>query len=40
MFLRPVGDLIDKVWDEDMLKRWEVEENDGLLWPGRNDIVE
>ena len=35
-FLQKPGDISGKTWDEDMLKRWEQEHNDGLPWEGRN----
>ncbi|KAG2145962.1 P-loop containing nucleoside triphosphate hydrolase protein [Suillus bovinus] len=35
-FLKEVGDLSDKVWDERELLRWEQEENGGRLWEGRS----
>lgn len=35
-FLKEVGDLSDKVWDEQELLRWEQEENGGRLWKGRS----
>lgn len=34
-FLKEVGDLSDKDWDEQRLLRWEQEENGGRLWEGR-----
>lgn len=34
--LKEVGDLSDKVWDEQELLRWEQEENGGRLWKGRS----
>ncbi|KAG2079026.1 P-loop containing nucleoside triphosphate hydrolase protein [Suillus decipiens] len=35
-FLKEVGDLSDKNWDEQELLRWEREENGGQLWEGRS----
>lgn len=37
VFLKPVGDLSDKTWDEEALRRWENEENDGVPWEGRQN---
>ncbi|TFY81202.1 hypothetical protein EWM64_g2809 [Hericium alpestre] len=34
-FLRREGDMHDKAWDEDALKEWEKEENEGREWEGR-----
>lgn len=34
-FLKEVGDLSDKDWNEQELLRWEQEENGGRLWEGR-----
>ncbi|PCH43682.1 nucleoside triphosphate hydrolase protein [Wolfiporia cocos MD-104 SS10] len=34
-FLKPSGDTSDKIWDEDALRRWELEENSGIPWSGR-----
>ncbi|KAI0335056.1 P-loop containing nucleoside triphosphate hydrolase protein [Cubamyces sp. BRFM 1775] len=34
-FLRKEGDKRDKVWDEDALRQWELEENGGRPWSGR-----
>ncbi|CCM00399.1 uncharacterized protein FIBRA_02429 [Fibroporia radiculosa] len=34
-FLKPAGDISDKVWDEDALRLWELEENEGRPWKGR-----
>ncbi|KAJ8486934.1 hypothetical protein ONZ51_g4536 [Trametes cubensis] len=34
-FLRKEGDKRDKVWDEDALRKWELEENGGRPWSGR-----
>ncbi|KAJ3522363.1 hypothetical protein NM688_g8884 [Phlebia brevispora] len=36
VFLKPEGDISDKVWDEAALHRWEVEENGGKEWQGRH----
>jgi putative ATPase len=35
IILRKEGDLSDKLWDEEGLKRWEEEENGGQEWTGR-----
>lgn len=35
-FLKEVGDLSDKDWNEKELLRWEQEENGGRLWEGRS----
>jgi len=35
IFLRPVGDMTGKVWDEEALQRWELEENESRPWQGR-----
>lgn len=35
-FLKEVGDLSGKDWNEQELLRWEQEENGGLLWKGRS----
>ncbi|KAI9452376.1 P-loop containing nucleoside triphosphate hydrolase protein [Lactarius psammicola] len=35
VILRREGDLGDKLWDEDALRRWEEVENDGREWVGR-----
>ncbi|OCH88883.1 P-loop containing nucleoside triphosphate hydrolase protein [Obba rivulosa] len=37
VFLRPEGDKTDKLWDEDALRKWELEENGGKLWEGRSE---
>ena len=37
VFLKPAGDLSDKTWDEEALQRWEIEENDGQPWEGRQN---
>ncbi len=37
IILRREGDLGDKLWDEEALRRWEEVENDGEGWPGRNN---
>ncbi|KII92280.1 hypothetical protein PLICRDRAFT_103807 [Plicaturopsis crispa FD-325 SS-3] len=37
VFLRKEGDLTDKIWDDDALTKWEIEENGGKEWEGRND---
>ncbi|KAH9892738.1 P-loop containing nucleoside triphosphate hydrolase protein [Cubamyces lactineus] len=34
-FLRKEGDKRDKVWDEDALRQWELQENGGRPWSGR-----
>ncbi|KAI5116661.1 hypothetical protein M0805_000810 [Coniferiporia weirii] len=35
VFLLKEGDLSDKVWDEEALEVWEMEQNDGAKWGGR-----
>ena len=35
VILRKEGDLSDKLWDEDALRRWEELENEGQAWIGR-----
>lgn len=35
VFLRQDGDLEGKLWDEEALRRWELEENEGKEWEGR-----
>jgi putative ATPase len=35
VILRREGDLADKLWDEEALKRWEEVENGGREWTGR-----
>ncbi|EIM83142.1 P-loop containing nucleoside triphosphate hydrolase protein [Stereum hirsutum FP-91666 SS1] len=35
VFLRKEGDVSGKEWDEEALKRWEEEENEGRPWEGR-----
>lgn len=35
VFLKPEGDISDKIWDEDALKRWELQMNHGMPWEGR-----
>lgn len=37
-FLKEVGDLSDKDWNEQELLRWEQEENGGRLWEGRSPM--
>ncbi|KAH9937723.1 P-loop containing nucleoside triphosphate hydrolase protein [Amylocystis lapponica] len=37
VFLRPAGDVTDKIWDEAALRRWEMEENGGRPWDGREE---
>lgn len=37
IFLRKDDDLTDKVWDEDALRLWENEENNGMPWLGRQN---
>ena len=37
VFLKPAGDLSDKTWDEEALQRWEIEENGGQPWEGRQN---
>ena len=38
VFLRKEGDMEEKTWDEDALRRWEVEENDGRDWEARRHV--
>lgn len=38
IILRKEGDLSDKLWDEDALKRWEEVENQGREWTGRHSM--
>ena len=40
VFLRPEGDTTDKIWDEEMLKRWEERKNGGQPWPGRENFTD
>jgi putative ATPase len=35
IILRKEGDVSDKLWDEDSLRRWEEVENRGQEWAGR-----
>ena len=35
IILRKEGDLSDKLWDEEALRRWEQVENGGRGWTGR-----
>lgn len=35
IILRKEGDVSDKLWDEDALRRWEEVENGGQEWAGR-----
>ena len=35
VFLKPEGDVSDKIWDEDALGRWELKKNHGMPWEGR-----
>jgi len=35
IILRKEGDMSDKLWDEDALRRWEEVENRGQEWSGR-----
>ena len=35
VFLKPEGDVSDKLWDEDALTRWELKKNHGMAWEGR-----
>lgn len=35
VFLRKAGNMTGKIWDEEALRQWEQEENDGRLWEGR-----
>jgi len=38
VFLRRPGELGDKIWDEEALSLWEMEENQGRLWSGRKMV--
>ncbi|KAF8919975.1 DNA polymerase III, clamp loader complex, gamma/delta/delta subunit [Mucidula mucida] len=38
-FLRDEDDKTNKIWDEEALKRWELEENGGQPWCGRKDAT-
>ncbi|KAF9051020.1 P-loop containing nucleoside triphosphate hydrolase protein [Hymenopellis radicata] len=40
VFLRDEGDKSNKIWDEEALKRWELEENGGEPWCGRKDAAQ
>ncbi|KAH9839556.1 P-loop containing nucleoside triphosphate hydrolase protein [Rhodofomes roseus] len=40
VFLKPVGDTSDKIWDEDALHRWELDENNGGAWEGRGRVAQ
>jgi putative ATPase len=35
VILRKEGDLSDKLWDEEALRRWEEVENKGRDWKGK-----
>jgi len=35
VFLKQEGDVSDKLWDENALKRWELKKNNGMAWGGR-----
>ena len=35
VFLKPEGDISDKVWDDDALRRWELKKNHAMPWEGR-----
>jgi putative ATPase len=35
VFLKPEGDISDKLWDEAALRRWELKKNHGAPWEGR-----
>lgn len=37
-FLKSAGDISDKLWDEEALRQWELEENKGISWEGRAAI--
>ena len=39
VFLKPEGDISDKTWDEEALRKWEADENDGKLWDGRERVL-
>lgn len=39
VILRREGDLGDKLWNEEALRRWEVVENGGRDWTGRPDLA-
>ena len=36
VYLLKEGDLSDRIWDEEALKVWEREANDGKEWEGRH----
>ena len=36
-FLKGEGDVSEKAWDEELLRRWERECNDGQPWEGREN---
>ena len=40
VFLKPDGDMSDKMWDEAALRKWEVDENGGERWEGRERVLE
>jgi putative ATPase len=35
VFLKSEGDISDKIWDDDALRRWELKKNRGIAWEGR-----
>jgi putative ATPase len=35
VFLKPEGDISDKLWDEAALRRWELKKNHGTPWEGK-----
>lgn len=35
VFLKPEGDLAEKLWDDAALKRWELKKNHGMPWEGK-----
>lgn len=39
VFLRKEGDMEGKIWDEDALTKWELEENEGKEWEGRKSLT-
>ena len=39
IILHEEGDLSDKLWDEEALRRWEEVENERRAWHGREGIT-
>jgi hypothetical protein len=35
VFLKDSNDISDKIWNEDALRKWEAERNNGTPWIGR-----